>query len=189
MTSYSFVLLIRGADVLAEQHADALFEAGCGDALFGERGGTQFADFDREADSLARAIGSAIHDVESAVPEAKVVRVEPDDLVTLSGIAERVGRTKESVRLLALGKRGPGGFPSPLSWVASRNPLWQWSDVAEWFATRLGEEIPGSGSAAFVAALNGALEARWRLAQVSEPDEREELARVLREDLDLAAAA
>jgi hypothetical protein len=46
MKSYSFILLIRGADVLAEQHADALFEAGCGDALFGERGGVQFADFD-----------------------------------------------------------------------------------------------------------------------------------------------
>src|SRR4051812_27948478 len=67
MNSYSFVLLIRGADVLAEQHADALFEAGCADALFGERGGSQFADFDREADSFARAIGSAIHDIESAV--------------------------------------------------------------------------------------------------------------------------
>lgn len=189
MKSYSFILLIRGADVLAEQHADALFEAGCGDALFGERGGVQFADFDREADSLARAIGSAIHDIESTVPDAKVVRVEPDDLVTLTAIAERVGRTKESVRLLTLGKRGPGGFPSPLSWVASKHPLWQWSDVAQWFSTRVGEEIPGSGSAAFIAALNGALEARWRLAEVRDPDERAELARVLQEDVDLVVAA
>jgi hypothetical protein len=189
MDTYSFILLVRGADILAEEHADALFEAGCGDALFGERDGVQYADFDREADSFAHAVGSAIHAIEDTVPGAKVVRVEPDDVVTLTGIAARVDRTKESVRLLTIGRRGPGDFPAPLSWVAGKNALWQWSDVSEWFRTRLGEDLPASHSAAFVAALNGALEARWRLAEVREPDEREELARVLQEDLDLAVAA
>ena len=184
MDTYSFILLIRGADVLAEEHADALFEAGCGDALFGERGGRlQYADFDREADSFAHAVGSAIHAIESTVPGTKVVRVEPDDVVTLTGIAARVGRSKESVRLLSIGQRGPKEFPAPLSWVAGKNALWLWSDVAEWFRTKLDEDLPTARSAAFVAALNGALETRCRLAQVSEPDEREELARVLQEDL------
>jgi hypothetical protein len=188
MDTYSFTLLIRGTDVLADEHTDALFEAGCDDALFGERDGVQYADFDREGNTFAAAVGSAVADIETAVPGALVVRVQPDDLVTLTAIADRVGRSKESVRLLAAGYRGPGGFPAPVSWVAGKNRLWQWADVAEWFRSDLAGEVPAARSAAFIAALNGALEARWRASEISEREEREELAKVLKQDLDLVAA-
>jgi hypothetical protein len=72
--------------------------------------------------------------------------------------------------------------------VASKQKLWQWADVAAWFTSELGETVPGGGHAAFTAALNGALETRWRAQQVSESDERAVVRRVLQQDLDLIPA-
>jgi hypothetical protein len=76
MTQFSFTLVIEGADVLTAAAQEALFEAGCDDATFGEAGGVQTADFDREAADFASAAGSAIQAVESAIRGARVVRVE-----------------------------------------------------------------------------------------------------------------
>src|SRR5215216_7799955 len=128
MTEYSFILAIDGN---VEEKIEELFEAGCDDALFGSIDGAHYADFDRESPTLGEAISSAIANVES-VSGLRVRRVEPDDLVTMSEIAERLGRTRESVRLLIAGERGPGNFPAPVSHLRSRNRLWRWSDVASW---------------------------------------------------------
>jgi len=49
-----------------------------------------------------------------------VVRVEPDDLVSAAEIARRVGRSRESIRQLGGGLRGPGGFPAPLARIKDR---------------------------------------------------------------------
>ncbi|MCL2464395.1 MAG: hypothetical protein FWF28_04925, partial [Micrococcales bacterium] len=51
-------------------------------------------------------------------------------------IAQRTGRTHESVRLLAAGKRGSGGFPAPQ--VPGKPALYSWTAVADWFAEALG---------------------------------------------------
>jgi hypothetical protein len=55
---------------------------------------------------------SAIRDIE-LVSGLRVVEVERQEFVSLTDIAWRLGRTPESVRLLATGRRGPGAFPSP----------------------------------------------------------------------------
>jgi predicted DNA-binding transcriptional regulator AlpA len=91
------------------------------------------------------------------VDGVRVRRVEPDDLVTLSEIAERMGRTRESVRLLAAGERGAGDFPPPVSHLRSRFRLWRWSDVAAWAGVVSDEE---RDRARFVALVNAALELR-----------------------------
>ena len=148
----------------------------------------QYADFAREARSFGDAVGTAIVAIENTVPGAMVVRVEPDDLISLSGIANRVGRSKESIRLLAAGARGPGEFPAPVSWVESKRKLWQWADVAAWFQARLGEEVAGGETSAFTAALKGALETRWRATPVNATDERAVVRLVLEQDLELVAA-
>lgn len=161
MNEYGFTLIIEG-DV--EAAMDKLFEAGCDDATFGAVDGVQYADFDREAPTFARAVSSAIVDVES-VPGLLVRRVEPDDLVTISEIAERLGRSRESVRLLAAGARGPGDFPSPVSHLRTRSRLWRWSEVADWAGESTPEEQERAG---FVAALNAALELRVKAPAVPE---------------------
>ncbi len=53
-----------------------------------------------------------------------------EDLVTLKEIAARTRRTYESVRLLAAGRRGPGGFPGPMS--AQGWTLYSWTQVSQW---------------------------------------------------------
>lgn len=80
METHSFTLILSGPTPLEPERLDALFEAGCGDALFGEQDGNYFADFHREATSFGEAVGSAIRAVEKAVPELKVIRVEREAL-------------------------------------------------------------------------------------------------------------
>jgi hypothetical protein len=83
MQTYDFTLILSGVPELTDAVCDALFEAGCDDAVLGQRDGVVFLDFGREADSAQAAILSAIAAVEGAGIGAQVVRVEPDDLVTI----------------------------------------------------------------------------------------------------------
>lgn len=184
-TTFTFTLLLQGADVMKPRNLDALYRAGCDDATFGRRDSLYYADFDRESDSLAAAIGSAIRQIESAVKGLKVVRVEPEDLLSASAIAERTGRTRESVRLLIEAKRGPGSFPSPAIWLSSKRKLWRWSDVAAWFVIYLDEPPATIEGAAFIAAMNGALEVRRHASLLASNTDRNELAKLVSLDAQL----
>jgi predicted DNA-binding transcriptional regulator AlpA len=130
--TYSFILYLSGPDVLTDENMDALHESGCDDALFGERDGAQYAAFDRETTSFRAALKSALSDLTSAVSGLRIVRIAPEEFVTLSTIAERAGLSREYVRLLANQQRGPGGFPSPVAYADHKTRLWHWADVAEW---------------------------------------------------------
>src|SRR6266545_7635656 len=168
MRIYEFTLLVEGADLQTDQAQDAVFGAGLDRSTIGMIAGVQHLHFDREASSLAEALVSAITAVEQAVPGVRVVRVAPDEYVTLAEIAVRTGRTRESVRLLATGDRGPGDFPPPAARAAERNRLWRWAEVAGWFAARLGERVAVPDPALSV--VNGLLQARTALAQLSAED-------------------
>jgi hypothetical protein len=165
MSVHEFTLLVEGADLQTDEAQDALFEAGCDDSTIGVVSGAQHVHFDREAGSLAEALVSAIAAVEQAVPGVRVVRVAPDDYVTLAEIAVRTGRTRESVRLLASGDRGPGDFPPPAARAEQRVKLWRWAEVARWFAIRLGVSMSGSPDPT-LSAVNGLLQARAAMAQL-----------------------
>lgn len=158
MTEYHFTLLIDGD---ADAHIDELFDAGCDDATFGSIDGIQFADFDREGDTFAHAIVSAIRAVES-IADLRVSRVEPEELVTVAEIAKRLDRTRQSVHLLVAGERGTG-FPPPVSHLRSRSKLWRWTDVAGWAHSESTEEI---ASGRVLAAANAALELRNQTQQL-----------------------
>jgi hypothetical protein len=171
--------VLEGEDVLSPATLDALFEAGCDDATFGDIDGVPFADFSRQAPSLAEAIESAIRDVRS-VPTVFVLRVEPDEVVNAAEIAARLGRTRESIRLLVAGDRGPGGFPAPVSRLKLRGRLWLWSDVSKWARESLGVVPPEGHSAAFIAALNDALELARLVPTLSGRSERRAVLGALR---------
>jgi hypothetical protein len=176
--AHTFTLVLVGLRELTDEVADALYQADCDDALVGSRDGVVFLDFDREAPSFREAVLSAIADVERAGTGARVAHVEPDDLVTMSEIARRLRRTRESVRQLVGGLRGPGDFPPPAANLKQRSPIWRWTDVSRWFRERLGVEGPPAAApeGTHVAAINAALDVR-RLTQ----DARE--ARLLLETL------
>jgi hypothetical protein len=128
--------------------------------------------FERAAATFADAVLGAVREVEQK--SGLVVRVEPDELVTASAVARRVGRSRQNVAQLVAGERGSGGFPAPAVWVDGKTRLWRWTDVAEWFA------VAGDGSMAidrvgaeFLAMLNGELQARrhrQRLAVLAAPE-------------------
>ena len=161
MAIYTFTLMLSGLEELDEEVEDRIFEAGCDDGLLSFRDSVPYIDFDRDAGSLCEAILSAIDDVEKASVGARVVRVEPDDLVTAVEIAERIGRSRESVRLLAAGKRGRGGFPPPLRGLKSRTRFWRWTEVVAWLAEHEGiDDELSVDDAHTIAAINGALELR-----------------------------
>jgi hypothetical protein len=180
MQTHTFTLLLAGVRELTEEVANALYESGCDDALVGSRDGVVFLDFDREAPSFREAVLSAIADVEKTDIGARVAHVEPDDLVTMSEIARRIRRTRESVRQLVSGLRGPGDFPLPVANLKQRSPIWRWTDVSRWFRESLGGEgtpgggrparpgaaAPGTGSDA--AAINAALDVRHHTGDAQE---------------------
>lgn len=58
---HHFEIETEGADLLAWEMIDALYEAGCSDATI--RHGS--VEFDREAPTLAEAIESAVNDIET----------------------------------------------------------------------------------------------------------------------------
>lgn len=168
MTEHTFTLILNRPPT--DDELDGLYEAGCDDALLGSTDGVAYAEFDRDADTLADAVMSAIHDVET-VAGLRAVRIEPDDLVTAAEIAKRLGRSRESIRLLAAGRRGEG-FPAPVSHARERVRLWRWTDVLAWS----GHDVQ---DASVVAAANAALELRARAPTLDASRRRaiEELAR------------
>ena len=167
MRTYNFTLFFEGVDIDDDEVVDLLFEAGCDDATFGRRDTAPFAEFDRDAATFSEAVISAIRTMENAVNGLRVTRVEPDDFVSASVIAERTGRTRQSIQQLISGKRGPGNFPSPAAWPDERHRLWHWGAVAQWFSERQGEPLLLGGAPHFVAALNGTLQARSQMAALS----------------------
>jgi hypothetical protein len=166
---FEFTLILSGVRELTPEVLDAFYEAGCDDALIGMRDGVAYAEFCREADSFRQAVLSAIKNVEAASVGARVEHVEPDDLVSMSEIARRLGMTREGVRKQVAGMRGPGDFPPPVAGLTQRSPLWRWTDVV-----RCHKERPQKGRAtdwdrtaiegAHIAAVNAALDLRRRVS-------------------------
>ena len=131
------------------------------------------AEVERSAPTLADAVLEATRELEAASPGWRVVRVEPDELVSATAIARRLGRTRQSVAQLIAGQRGPGDFPQPAVWVEGAARLWRWSDVAQWFSVAVDPPAQVDRLAAeFLAMLNGELQARRhreRLALLTAP--------------------
>ncbi|MCY4393876.1 MAG: hypothetical protein OXC10_01895 [Rhodospirillaceae bacterium] len=169
MSNFQFTLIVDGPDLQDAPLIDLLFEVGCDDATVGSSDGVQYVDFDREAAAFNDAILSAVDDLEK-LQGVHVVRIADAGLASLADIAARHGRTRESVRLLVSGARGPGGFPKPVTDPRSRYRLWRWSEVAHWFKEYRGE-LPAVADDETTAMYNAALEFRHgrRLLEPSDP--------------------
>ena len=156
MPSYSFTLILFGMREISVEVENALYEAGCDDGTLGLRAGVPYLDFERASRSYEAAVASAIRDVGKA--GYAVVRVEPDDWVTASEIARRSGRTRESIRLLVSGKRGPGDFPAPSAGLTGHSPLWSWAAVSAWMLKHKLADNDELRRAAYIRQLNRKLD-------------------------------
>lgn len=160
MNLYHFSLVLSGVSSATESLEDALFEAGCDDALVCFYNHSVYLEFDRRAESLREAIASAISDVENSRLPVRVESVDAGDFVGLSDMAELSGLSRQAVAMLKDGKRGDGSFPSPVLRLEGSQPLWKWSQVARWLFQhgKIPEEL--SVNAELVDDYNRALELR-----------------------------
>ena len=161
MQTWRFSLIIEGRDLDDDDALDALFEAGCDDALFGGSNGVQCADFHREAERIEDAVLSAIAAVES-IGGVQVVELVEQGLVSAEEIAERSERTLEDVRSFVDGAAGREGFPQPCHDPRRETSVWRWSEVADWLAEEPGERTPDTDAQMFTA-LARAVEVRREL--------------------------
>ena len=166
MSEFSFTLALD-ASRLTDTQVRALYE-NVPDSTASDRGNRTFVGIDREAADFASAVVSAIEDVERALPNVRVMTLEPDDLVSQADIAQRQGRSRESISQLVKGERGPGGFPRPRHFVADR-ALWLWPDVERWFDEYEGRESQAHHDA-FITAVNAVLAVRRTRSQLESPE-------------------
>lgn len=111
---------------------ECLGEAGCDDALVGiGQPGRLALEFTREADSADAAVRSALADVRSAVPSARLIEAAPD-LVGLTDVAEIVGVSRQNMRKLMLAH--PGSFPTPVHEGSAS--IWHLADVLAWLQAK-----------------------------------------------------
>lgn len=146
-----------------DHELDALFEAGLDDVTPEVGHGRAMLHVNREARTLAEAILSVVHQVAAA--GLSVAGIGDDDAVSLKTIAGRVGRSYESVRLLATGKRGPGGFPAALA--SDGFSLYSWTSVSDWFDTHYQLGATASEHARTIAAADHLLRARALLPDLT----------------------
>lgn len=136
MSVYDFVLIVDGLDLTNDEDLDRLFDAGLDDATPSVVDTVQYLDVTREAGSYGQALSAALRQASQAGAIVRHVLEVAENgesrpgLVSLADIARRTGWTREYIRLLASGKRGPGDFPSPHR--DSAPALYAWADVIEW---------------------------------------------------------
>ena len=131
---YTFTLKYQLADDDRDPDAlvERLGEAGCDDALVGiGQPGRLALEFTREADSADAAVRSALADVRSVVPSARLIEVAPD-LVGLTDVADIVGVSRQNMRKLMLAH--PGTFPAPVHEGSAS--IWHLADVLTWLQAK-----------------------------------------------------
>ena len=121
-------------------------------AIVSEAGGLTTVRASVRAPGPAAAVSRLVERVTKAVPPTVPVRVD-QDLVSVNDIAKRLVRTRESVRLLVDGKRGPGRFPPPVGVVGDGIKVWPWSEVRDWFDKVLGSDLGENGVPPLTAAV------------------------------------
>ena len=130
MDIWRFSFVIDGPDLDdAGDLLDQLFEAGCGDALFGGSNGVQIASFHRKARTIESAVCSAIIDLEQA-PGLRVSGLLPPDPVTIHEIASRSGHPLEGIQ--ARMRDAGSTAPSPIDDPSAYETVWRWCEVSRW---------------------------------------------------------
>ena len=133
MKTHEFTIIASGLDTEADDFENHFYGANCDDATVAVVKGKIVLEFAREARNFSHALMSAVADVQAT--GAKIERIEPDYLVSLSDIAERSDLSRSAISHYAAGNRDKG-FPSPIARIATDSPLWDWVLVAKWMFLR-----------------------------------------------------
>ena len=139
MSEYEFTLTF----VLPETPPDIddtverLGAAGCDDATVGIGRWDRLAlAFARQAETAGDAVRSALADVRTAVPDARLVEASPD-LVGLSDVAGLLNVTRQNVRKLILACDAP----APVPVHEGRPTIWRLAKVLSWLREEKGYAV------------------------------------------------
>lgn len=133
MNEYEFTLKfsLSGSKAMPDEYLEALSQC-CDDAIVGTGNTGRIAlNFIRTEKNAPEAILSAIDDVKSVVPGAKLFEVSPD-LVGVTDIAEITGKSRQYIRKLMLEK----GCPPPV--YEDKLALWHLEEILKWLADDIG---------------------------------------------------
>lgn len=137
-TTFNVSLVLDNIE-FTDERLDRIFEA-LPDAVPANVGGVVTLTAPVQAPNAETAAFHLIETVGEVLPDAIVIRLD-QDLVSIPDIAERAERSRESIRLLVEGKRGPGRFPAPVGTVGDGIRVWPWASVLGWFLNDLGEDL------------------------------------------------
>lgn len=149
-TTFNVSLVLDNIE-FTDEHLDRIFEA-LPDAVPANVGGLMTLTAPVEAPNAEAAAFHLVEVVSEVLPYAIAIRLD-QDLVSIPDIAERTGRSRESIRLLVEGKRGPGAFPLPVGTVGDGIRVWPWASILGWFLNELGEDLGEQAVPAEVAAV------------------------------------
>lgn len=130
MTELELKLLVEGFDVDDDAQISGLYENF--DATAARMSGlvTITMRVPRDGDLLVTA-KAAVRELERVVAGVWVVDLDLD-LTDVGEIAERTGKTRQAVNLLATGQRGRG-FPDPYA-LPGGHRIWTWASINRWLA-------------------------------------------------------
>jgi len=130
---FKLVFALPKGQVNLEECLDALYEAGCDDALVGTgKKGLIGLDFARSANNVHDAIKSAKEDVLKAIPDARLKESAPD-YVNATEAAAYLGITRQMINK---SYKNSADFPSPVH-STGRTQLWHLFDVLEHYEKKL----------------------------------------------------
>jgi hypothetical protein len=132
----TFALPVEATDV--DSLVERLGAAGCDDAIVGiGRWGRLALAFTREAATAAEAVTTALVDVRTAEPRARLAEASPD-FVGLSDIASLLGVTRQNVRKLILAS----DVPAPVPVHEGRPTIWRLAKVLAWLREEKDYSVP-----------------------------------------------
>lgn len=136
---FEFTLKFAFPNATAEpkHFVERLGKAGCDDAIIGVgQKGRIALQFSREANNALEAISSAIKDVKSVIPDARLIESTPD-LVGLTDIAQLLGFSRQNMRKLM--QSHIQTFPPPVH--SGTTSIWHLCDVLQWFELKQNRTI------------------------------------------------
>ena len=132
MKEYDFTLIFQLSqpDVDSEIYTEALFEAGCDDAVVGTgKLGYLSLNFMRESNSAFEAIKSAINNVKLVVREAELIQVSPD-LVGVKELTSIFECSRQNIQKFV----SKPTFPNPV--YKGAQTIWHLKTILNWFAAQ-----------------------------------------------------
>ncbi|MET8325440.1 hypothetical protein [Streptomyces sp. NPDC005181] len=140
---YEFLFVVDGVSVDDDLAVGVIFDEF--DGLLTRHRDKHLLDLAECGDGAIDAAHRLVVRLRKELPQLRLLRLDPD-LVGVSDIAERTGRSRQNVLQWVNGERhtGAGTFPEPEGTVG-RSLVWRWAEINTWLAG-IGEQVGDAGA-------------------------------------------